>query len=74
MSEDVNNLGDLIKKKGMLMYYVRNAVNYEGINCNAATFSRWCTKKRRPQNPKTIVVLAEILGEDVETINNLLKR
>jgi hypothetical protein len=74
MSEDVRNLGDLIKKKGMLMYYVRDAVNEEGINCNAATFSRWCTGKRRPQNPKAMIVLAEILEEEVETIEKLIKQ
>ena len=70
----MKNLGKLIKSKGMLMYYVRTALNKEGINCNSATFSRWCTGKRRPQNPKTIVVLAEILGEEVETIEKLLKQ
>ena len=74
MSREALSLGGLIKQKGLLMYYVRSALNKEGINCNASTFSRWCTGKRRPQNPKAMIVLAEILGEEVETIEKLLKQ
>lgn len=69
----IDNLGDLIKSKGLLMYHVRNRLNKAGINCNSSTFSRWCTRKRRPQNPAAIRMMAEILGEEVETIEKLLK-
>lgn len=70
----VNNLGDLIKSKGLLMYHVRQKLNDAGINCNSSTFSRWCTKKRKPQNHAAIVLIAEILQEEVQTIKNLLKQ
>jgi hypothetical protein len=70
----VKNLGDLIKSKGLLMYHVREKLNEAGVNCNSSTFSRWCKGRRKPQNPYAITILSKVLGEEVETIKNLLKQ
>jgi len=73
MSKVIENLGDFIKSKGILMYYVRDKLNEGGVNCNAATFSRWCKGKRKPQNPSAVRIIAEVLEEEEETIKNYLK-
>lgn len=56
------------------MYHVRSKLNELGVNCNSSTFSRWCKKRRRPQNPYAIKMIAEVLEEEVKTIEKLLKK
>ncbi len=70
--EGNKNLGDLIKNKGLLKYYVRMKINEAGIQCNESTFSKWCTGKHKPNNRAVRRILGEILGVSEETISNII--
>jgi hypothetical protein len=72
MKKEINNLGDLIKSKGFMKNYIMEEINKRGIQCNASTFSKWCTGKHKPQHLSAKRVIGEILGVSEETISNYI--
>lgn len=67
-------LGELIRSKGLKQRFVCSQLNGRDIEISESHFSQWCTAKYVPKQLYIRKALAELLGVDVQIINQCLTK
>lgn len=67
-------LGELIKEKGYTQKHVHKKLVEEGVDMEYTHFNRWCKDVFKPRHRIAYKFLADILGEDENTIINCFKK